>query len=302
MLQIINQATDFERGKEKTVNLNLAICGLARNVEHSIGKIFEKFEEVKSYFSEVYVVIVENDSTDNTKSILKNWSNTNARHILISEDLNENPVNKGPFSEHRISLMSSFRNKYLKEINKIPGLDYVMMVDLDIFDFSVREIISTFNHTENWDVVSANGQNLVLQFAFPVYFDVFALKEIGKNPIEYFDDIVPMQKKYTALCKRNEWIRVESGFNGLAIYRAACFNFDIRYEARISENESEISVWCEHVSFNQDLIKAGFNRQFINPGLKVKYLEIDSKIFWSNFYKYFKYLVGTLLNKIKSKF
>ena len=52
----------------------LVVCSIVRNAERGLVKNIPIIEEVCKHFKNYKIVVYENDSTDNTKSILKEWS------------------------------------------------------------------------------------------------------------------------------------------------------------------------------------------------------------------------------------
>ena len=69
-------------------DLKVVFAGCARNCSNFLPKVLDNIEFYSSFFSESYMIIVENGSTDKTKEILKNNQNKKnffcLRMILIS--------------------------------------------------------------------------------------------------------------------------------------------------------------------------------------------------------------------------
>jgi glycosyltransferase involved in cell wall biosynthesis len=298
MNSIFSVPADFALGTKKVKNTKLVVCGLARNVEANLPKNLKLLGSLRQYFSSVDIIIVENDSTDGTKLILADWQKEDKKNHLLVEDIGLDPVSKGPFTEHRISLMANFRNKYLEKANAIGSFDFALVIDLDIFKFDIHSIIATFASAEKWDIVSGFGRNIVTQSLTPVYFDVFALVEKGGSPIQKYTAIISIQKRLTRLCKSKKWIPVDSGFNSLAIYKGEIFQSNAKYGCMKTDSE-EIPYLCEHIYFHKQLSKEGFQKQFINPTLRIQYSRYAFPFLMKHIKSYLKYIVGTIIQKFK---
>ena len=57
----------------ETYKLCILCCG--RNVEQYLPTVFSNFSTIDTWFKETLIVVFENDSSDNTHQLLKNWSN-----------------------------------------------------------------------------------------------------------------------------------------------------------------------------------------------------------------------------------
>ena len=91
-----------------------------KNNEKNINHIKYLFENTGKNFKEYKIIIFDNDSTDNTRSLLKKWSKINKNVILLNCCdinncnciLNINLNNYSWSSKERINKMAYFRNKY----------------------------------------------------------------------------------------------------------------------------------------------------------------------------------------------
>ena len=61
----------------------IIILSLARDVEHIVNLTFNKLTNIGKDFQEYKIIIFENDSDDNTRSLLERWSNENYNMILM---------------------------------------------------------------------------------------------------------------------------------------------------------------------------------------------------------------------------
>ena len=66
-------------------NKTASICACAKNVAEHLPLSISKIEMISSVFKEVKIFMFENDSTDDTLSILKDWAKKNQSVKIISE-------------------------------------------------------------------------------------------------------------------------------------------------------------------------------------------------------------------------
>lgn len=254
--------------------LNLVVCGLVRNAAQNLKRNLIKIELLKPYFESFKVIIYENDSTDNTKDILKKYKESiNSDSTIAIADFKEYPFQFGPFSKHRVDLMSKYRNQYLDKLKEFPETNYVLIIDLDVYDFSVDSVLKCFKAEFQWDMVSAFGVNFVDYNLFPVFYDIYAYTE-EDNTRHHFSDFEEFRRQQRDLYKKynkaKPWFQVTSNFNGLAIYTYESLMCGARYTSAPCMQEG-IESFCEHVVFNNILINKGFNKLYLSPDLKITY-------------------------------
>lgn len=166
----------------------VVICCMARTCAPALKRNIPQIEKLRSQFLESRVIVIENDSEDDTKSILQNWANTCTGVMVKSQDVYSEtiPGKVGDvlpaFSFHRISRMASYRNQYMEELEQLDfDADYVIVVDPDVHSFSVEGIANTFGQPVSWDMVSSNGKGVHHAFRglyrYHVYYDAYAAKD-----------------------------------------------------------------------------------------------------------------------------
>jgi hypothetical protein len=211
------------------------ICGVVKNAGNYLEKSLELCIEISKKFSHSKIVIYENNSEDNTKSILQQYSD-NPKFKIISEDISYDYIKKSSQvwaftkvtgSDHpcRIEQISNARNKVLDEIRKLEydNYDYVIWIDLDTTIFST-DIERSFDNKEQWDVLYANGMDYN-----GVYYDMYAYRDKNENALGpeiigdyYWDNI--HKKSFKIPSHSSELIPVVSAFGGLGIYKKQIFN------------------------------------------------------------------------------
>lgn len=263
-------------------NKCIVLCGCTKNSSGYIYRNLENLYNIKSLCKEFHVVLFENDSSDTTKDVLKEFRDSHLNVHLIFDTLNgkiSTPETTKPYSRYvqkplnltysRNSLLSYVRTHFL-------DFDYMIMVDLDsvIRDFKtsiINEVIEKYQY-DSWDALTANSDKK--------YYDIWALRIhhdvwnpdlhgiLWKDPIDY--DCWMMRDKNKSvnanqICipHNSPLIPVNSAFGGLGIYKISSIE-NCMYDA-----EYDGSLTCEHVYFHNEMIKKGC-KIFICPSLIVK--------------------------------
>ncbi len=269
--------SEIEKGKEYLKTKKVAFCGLIRDGEERLPHVISKVERIAKYFKDWEVLIVENDSKDNTRRILLDWSNkTKKVSVLGCEGINlpECKLNMKRTIEHeitdyRITKMATLRNIYLNELRKRDDIDLVIVWDFDLISeidekglFETAYKLSTNNEI---NAVCANGiikhdalpfmtgETIKKEIGVPLYFyyDPFAYRELKDKitPLKtkpYYDIIYSNPEK----CDDGTLIKkVRSCFGGFTIYRKNALLKSI-YGTYKDANKSPI---CEHEFLNENI-------------------------------------------------
>lgn len=169
-------------------NKNVVIAALARDCEDSLINNIPLIDHLRSKFSWSQVVVVENDSKDNTKEILFNWEKKSEGVKIISQDFgiktipDQTVAMASPTTSfYRIEKMSFYRNMYLDYIDTLGhDIDYLIVIDIDVKTFSVDELVNSIDQANNnWGGIFSNGVTIssYLGFKSKIYYDVFAVYE-----------------------------------------------------------------------------------------------------------------------------
>lgn len=251
------------------------ICGIVRDCAVPLKRNIPVINRLRKCFRQAHIVIVENDSQDGTKDLLSQWAKTTPDvHIKTGTDpvfqYSENRV-RPCFSCHRIGRMASYRNQYLDFIENQPWeYDYVIIVDLDIERIFIDGIAHSFGQDTPWDAVTSNGKWLVdEQEQQAVFYDTYAFLEENSRGPQTAEAIYANQKALAHLEPGMPMVRVDSGFNGLAVYKAASIR-GLRYRCE-SNNDPQVETCCEHVTFHRDMAANGHGLIFVNPSQVVYY-------------------------------
>ena len=237
---------------------DVIIVGCARDIESYLPDTKKKLMMIKSLFRSSKIIIYENDSTDNTLDILKEWEQEQLIQLITEKDI------KGIRTER----LAYARNLLYKEAMK-SVFDLLIVIDLDnvINGLSTESLLSCFNLEEDWAVVGANQLGN--------YYDLFALRT--------FDDWMPfdfmvcenIDKKDINFCLNNRFknipqdsklIQVKSCFGGLCIYKRQYLDNCSYGNGFQLNNDNSKFEFCEHVDFNKCITNNG-GKIYINPKL-----------------------------------
>jgi len=245
----------------------ILVCGLVRDVQHSICHEISRLSQSLKGFSGVHFYLVESDSKDCTLEELEKLRNSSIKLDFVSLGVLATAI------PDRVERIRHCRNKYIEFIRvNSEKFDYVLVADLDGINsrLSRRALETSFTGNVNWDMCAANQ--------IGGYYDIYALrakgwcesdyqKEIedkseGLNPRQLFQLRTELiYDRMRKISRKSSWIPVDSAFGGLAVYKTEMF-----LRADYTPIEDSASRQCEHVDFNLKLRKMGY-RLFINPAL-----------------------------------
>jgi hypothetical protein len=263
-------ATSYEQlSRSEAIKLveksSVAFLGCARDCVDAVESSINNLQELGSLFKSSRIFIFENDSSDGTSELLRRISEPSGFYLLQEAGLD------GVFPL-RTQRLSYGRNRLFRHALTYSP-DYIVVVDLDgIVDFSrVREgLISCMTLPDVWDAV------------FPVnsgeYFDLWALRHSKLFPYDYefhMNDLPPVlqQRSVIDYVMRGQhlfdfkslsgWLRVESAFGGMGIYKSEVF----RYSSYRGDDENGVRR-CEHVHFHESTERST-KRLYMNPNFVV---------------------------------
>jgi glycosyltransferase involved in cell wall biosynthesis len=185
---------------------NVTIVGACRNVGKHLKNVLKQLEELSLNFEYSRVIIVEGDSTDNTRSILLTWSKLSPHNRIIinsngDKNIKENIINfNGTFipREGRITIA---RNKALHKLNELTPTKYVIVIDLDIIGFNLFGVKDSFGRS-NWDAICAHGI-----IVHGLYRDLYAFRIPGVNTNHHMGgkdhDLYNISKKQKSLNRKH---------------------------------------------------------------------------------------------------
>ncbi len=262
----------------------IVIAALARDCDRNLPKIIKLIDELRSNFVWSEVVVIENDSKDNTKCILLDWEKRNNGIKIISQDFDvltipeqSNDGIKPLVSFHRIDKMTIYRNMYINYIKGIEvDIDNVIVIDVDIESFSIEGVLKSIIKCEGKvGAIFANGVSVRKIFNIiysKIFYDVFAVYEYPMKENFSFTQLSLMEtfESIMAKLKRSKNIRVISAFGGLSVYNYKSIA-NIEYKVVVNHKNEKEAI-CEHIPFNTEIIKLGYEN-FISKEMEVIYGE-----------------------------
>ena len=250
---------------------NILIAGVIRDGANTIRQELEQLRNSFDRFKNIYYLIIESDSEDDTveklAEIQKEFSNFQYKSV-------SNLTRKIKLRTDRIAFC---RNIYLQEVEKNPlylDIDYVVIADLDgVNNLITRDAVDSCFIRDDWDVCTANQSGN--------YYDIWALRHDLWCPNDCWEQLRFLTKlqdaensrdllnleyaavysKMIRIPKNSDWISVDSSFGGLAIYKKRV----LIGERYIGSTKEGFEI-CEHISLNLGITGKGF-KIFINPSL-----------------------------------
>jgi hypothetical protein len=239
------------------LNYDVIVVGCARNVEKSLNISLDKLNIIRELFKSTKIIIFENDSTDNTLNILKNWEEKKIIKLITEKKV----------PGLRTERLAYARNKLYNEAMK-HNFDLLIVIDLDVVirDLTKEAILSCFDIKDDWAMLGGNQTN--------TYYDLWALRTYDDwMPFDCWE-CVNIHKKSNDYCVKSRFkqikqdsdpIKVKSCFSGFAIYKRKYLD-NCSYGNGLQGPDDNKYEICEHVTFNQGILKNG-GSIFINPKL-----------------------------------
>lgn len=256
--------TAATHGRDFMAQVSVVFCGVARDCHRQLLRLAPQIERLGRLFKTYEVIVVENDSTDATGKLLIAWSQQNPRVSPIRFSHVERTTTGGLasktaptwFQTDRIERISYARNLYLTELQS-RQFDYLIVMDMDLLDFSVEGIEHSFAKPDLWDAVGSYGVRYTLRRPLrrQIYWDTYAYEPPEGFPqaVQTLSAIRTAQAALSRRMAKGEWVQARSAFGGLCIYRGNKIG-GARYG--IVENaDPKVPVLCEHVAFNRSIRK-----------------------------------------------
>jgi hypothetical protein len=210
-----------------------------RDAEQYFPRYLSLLNKLKTLF-DIQVIVVENDSVDNTKQLLSQTD-----FIVLSQDLGLPLLGQGTDS-FRIETMAKLRNQYVNKLHELPPRDFVIVLDADIHDFELDGVRDSLNKINQWDVCTSNG---IDNFGNTImYYDIFTLVE---------DNIIMNSHTRVPYNIYEDLHKVDSAFGGMALYKYITFK-DAAYKlvqlyGKPCSWHPDLRNTCEHVGLHLDM-------------------------------------------------
>lgn len=232
----------------------LVICGTLREVAQHLPTLRTMIHAlVEDSFQLLRIVAFENDSSDETLSLLQDWNRDWPMTILSEQNLS---------LPERTQRLAHGRNKLWRAIQRLsPSPNVVLMMDFDDVNHHLSNMQTCLQLPSNWIGCCANQ--------YQVYYDLWALRK---------EDWLDCDYKYTCRLRPGERkpfrhipagvdpIPVDSCFGGAALYHYDKMKnlpnpFTDGYNGFLDHHPT-----CEHVAFHKAMKEHDPNSQlYIQP-------------------------------------
>ncbi len=217
------------------IHERVLICGVCRNVESRLEKTIMIMESIGRLFDDYRILVYENNSTDQTQTILLSWAQANPKVWVKSEILSRKELEDLIINVHSDGSLfipeqiSRARNIVLEEALSPAYEDfpYLIWMDMDFVKFpNLDGFIDTFHSLQEWDAVFAYGVDPA-----NMYWDWYAFRD-ANYPIG--SELLGMDwwymDKQLSLSQKDPWYPVYSAFGGCGIYKKSSIQ-GCRYSA-----------------------------------------------------------------------
>ena len=272
-------------------DLKVVFAGCARNCSNFLPKVLDNIKFYSSFFSESYIVIVENGSTDKTKEILIN--NQNKKNFFLFED----DLNKLPYRGQRLEKARNLIIETIKKNTNLIGCDLFIVLDLDdmgTYRIEEKNILDSVKFLFSKEEIAAVFANQL-----GTYYDMWTLRDQKYCKNDFWVEVLQflmnnknsndkisqsdfeevkkniIDKKTYSFEKNDPPIEVESAFGGFGIYKMKyVLKNNRKYEGTQIVNliSKDLKTFrakyqkCEHVNFNLGLAEQNL-KLYILPNL-----------------------------------
>lgn len=257
---------------------SVLIAALARDCNKSVLRNIPKIEKLRKEFKESHVVIIENDSKDGTKETLKRWEEESIGVEAIMNDYGtvtipeqSKDIKNPGTSMHRISKMAKYRNMYMDYARNADfNIDYLIVIDIDIEDFSVEGTVRSINNApDDWGALFANG-NKIFNERLKSFYDYFAYVPDGNKSLSIkYNDMFFQARKVRNLLRKNRFVKCISAFGGMAVYKWDYIK-NLKYTTEDNTVCDSCETLCEHIPLNNSILKQGASN-YIAADMEVSY-------------------------------
>lgn len=124
-------------GKQMSQHKTILFCGIARNVADNLEINLQRIHRTGDMFKDYSIFIYENDSSDQTKSILQNHISDKLH--FVSDNRSDQDYRRkldtplDPWHYNRCTVLANCRNIYVEYIKKLEHKpDYICVLDWDL--------------------------------------------------------------------------------------------------------------------------------------------------------------------------
>lgn len=235
-------------------NYTLLVAGIVLNNEQHINAVLKNVEKYTSLFKDYHALFIDGFSSDNTFSIVKEWSEKDSENRNIYRQPTRGLPRPNSLQEARNMYMSLLEEKFGKDV-------YLLVLDCDEVnakDMDISHFKSNFEY-KNWDAMFANCSE--------DYYDIWALRTKDCNydcweMAKKTGDQSYVDKHFKNIPRDKPLIECDSAFGGAGLYHTEKLK-GLRYYSFTRGKQI-----CEHVPLNFFFKQRGA-KMFINPNFLI---------------------------------
>lgn len=224
----------------------VVVIGPARDVAGNLDGLLQMTRRLRRQVDIIHFIVFENDSTDGTVDLLKQWK---------EDDISMHVESETNMTGTRTVKLAHARNRLWELVAELPNqesIDYVFAIDMDDVNVHLAHVENCWNGglPENWTVCCTN--------TYFVYYDLWALRTFANDSWVGDRDVLQIPKHVRQSLFRHipasePPIPAKSCFGGAAMYRYQ----KIRHlNLTTYEGLDEDGNWiCEHVVFHERLLQ-----------------------------------------------
>ena len=250
-----------------------AIVGCAKNVASTVPVVRARVEEIATIFGQAFVIVYENDSSDGTSDLLRQWE-AEAKHSSSSKlHVNVFTESLRGQAETRGDALEICRNRLLDEARS-HSVDYMLMLDFDRNEYLTAQMVRRlFSFDQPWSALCANQ--------FGRYYDLWCLRTFDQwMPGDCWRCVARGYNKHACLRWRSiaphhKPIEVRSCYGGAYLWKMPFLDscrFSVRrktpgYNWSLGPIQLNRSELCEPVTMNECARATNGARLWIVPSL-----------------------------------
>jgi hypothetical protein len=263
-----------KKGREFALKTNIVVSGLLRNASKNMLFVKKKLQILSSLFGNIHVILMENDSHDNTRKTLLNWARespfknitfecVHPETFAINEpeckvrDYRNNNIRDGCFAG-RIERMTFLRNQLHEYtcawLEKNPSFEFVLYADLDLrgifFKRGICHTFGKFMFRPHIQVIGFRGTT-----SKGWLWDPYAFESIHTK--SNFGQFITCRISTRQINFSQGLVRVSCSFSGGTFIRARDFKPEYKFKCEFALNN--MFAICEHIPFYRN-----FKYMFIN--------------------------------------
>lgn len=247
-------------GQRIVARSKVVFVGMARDIAGILPATIERIENIGRLFGAWRAVVVENDSADNTKAVLREWQERRPGQVVADcRDLGYERL--AGLEATRVERYAEFRTRY-RDIarERFPDADYIVALDLDPWGgYCPLGVLNSVGWMARMPAAACMASTSLFQVAVPtgerlwLHYDQWAFRAYGFRPRwdRHFPQWLPPPGAQP--------IRVFSAFGALAVYRPEPF-----FQHAPRSHDGDI----EHVGLHRSMIMAGW-QVYLNPSSRV---------------------------------